>query len=414
MTRPHILYLSYDGLTDPLGASQILPYVLGLEEKGFRFTLVSFEKKERFEAGKKVVNDILQKRRIRWIPLPYTRKPPILSTLWDIFRLKKTVCRIHQNETVNLVHCRSYITALAGTELKKKFGIPFLFDMRGFYPDERADAGLWPRRHPIFGAVYRYFKKREKDFFSAADYTVVLTHAGEAIIRSGELTGEPFSGPLSVIPCCADFSFFDYRRFTEEDKSRIRTRLGISQDAFVLGYSGSLGTWYMLPEMLDFFAVFLKTKPDAVFLFLTRDEPGIVFQEAARAGVAKESIRVTSCSRSEMPLAVSLFDASLFFILPSFSKQASSPTKQGELMGMGIPIICNSGVGDVRKIVEDANSGVLVDGLAEKDYFEAVSRFFEGSYDRERIRREGDIFYGLSEGIARYSAIYDFLLPARL
>ncbi len=410
----HVLYLSYDGLTDPLGASQILPYVLGLEEKGFRFTLVSFEKKERFQAGKKAVNNLLQKRHVDWIPLLYTRKPPILSTLWDILRLKKMIRRIHRNEPVNLVHCRGYITALAGMEFKKKYGIPFLFDMRGFYPDERADSGLWPKKHPIFGAVYRYFKKKEKAFLAAADYSVVLTQSGESIMRRGELTGGPFSGQLSVIPCCADFSFFDYRRILEEDKRAFRVRLAISQEAFVLGYSGSLGTWYMLPQMMDFFAVFLKTKPDAVFLFLTRDEPGIVFQEAARAGVAKESIRVTSCSRAEMPLAVSLFDASLFFILPSFSKQASSPTKQGELMGMGIPVICNSGVGDVRKIVEDADSGVVVDGLAEKDYLEAVSRFFEGSYDRERIRREGEIFYGLSEGVARYSAIYDFLLPARL
>lgn len=27
------LYLSYDGMTDPLGQSQVLPYIIGLQKK---------------------------------------------------------------------------------------------------------------------------------------------------------------------------------------------------------------------------------------------------------------------------------------------------------------------------------------------------------------------------------------------
>ena len=42
----HVVYLSYDGLSDPLGQSQIIPYVLGLSKKHhFNFTIFSFEKK---------------------------------------------------------------------------------------------------------------------------------------------------------------------------------------------------------------------------------------------------------------------------------------------------------------------------------------------------------------------------------
>jgi len=39
-----VLYLSYDGMTDSLGKSQVLPYLVGLSTKGFRITLISFEK----------------------------------------------------------------------------------------------------------------------------------------------------------------------------------------------------------------------------------------------------------------------------------------------------------------------------------------------------------------------------------
>jgi hypothetical protein len=51
-------------------------------------------------------------------------------------------------------------------------------------------------------------------------------------------------------------------------------------------------------------------------------------------------------------LNISLFDTSIFFIRPTYSKKASSPTKQGEIMAMGIPLICNYGVGDTDEIVK--------------------------------------------------------------
>ncbi len=406
----HVLYLSYDGLTDPLGGSQVLPYIIGLEERGFRFTIISFEKNDRYPTGKQAVEGMINDRRIKWIPLSYTAKPPVISTLWDIRRLKKTVERIHTADPVHLVHCRSYITALAGMELKKKAKIPFLFDMRGFYPDERADAGLWPKDHPLYGAVYRYFKSKEKDFLAAADYSVVLTHAGECLMREGKLTGSAFTGPLQVIPCCADFSVFDFRRISSEQKVALKNELNISEKTFILGYSGSLGTWYMLPEMMDFFARLLIQNPESVFLFLTRDDPDPIFREADRLSIPHDRIRVRSCTREEMPLGVSLFDASLFFILPSFSKQASSPTKQGELMGMGIPVICNTGVGDVRKIVEDCDSGVVVDAFNHERYDRALKEFQERNFDAGKIRREGERVYGLSEGVNRYAGIYSALV----
>ena len=40
-----VLYISYDGLTDPLGQSQILPYLQHLAKESYQFTILSFEKK---------------------------------------------------------------------------------------------------------------------------------------------------------------------------------------------------------------------------------------------------------------------------------------------------------------------------------------------------------------------------------
>src|SRR4051794_20204501 len=44
-----VLYITYDGLTDPLGRSQVLPYLTGLAERGHRITVLSCEKPERMD-----------------------------------------------------------------------------------------------------------------------------------------------------------------------------------------------------------------------------------------------------------------------------------------------------------------------------------------------------------------------------
>ena len=47
-----VLYISYDGMTDSLGQSQVIPYLKGLSKKGYQFTIISCEKKENFEQNK--------------------------------------------------------------------------------------------------------------------------------------------------------------------------------------------------------------------------------------------------------------------------------------------------------------------------------------------------------------------------
>lgn len=44
MPDKHLVFLSYDGLSDPLGEAQVLPYIKGLAALGWKYTLISFRK----------------------------------------------------------------------------------------------------------------------------------------------------------------------------------------------------------------------------------------------------------------------------------------------------------------------------------------------------------------------------------
>ena len=373
MQKKHILFVSYDGMTDSLGQSQVIPYIIELSKKEFKFSLISFEKETNYNKFKDTVKRLCSENNIEWHPKSYTKKPPILSTIWDIFRMYQETKTIHKKSPIDIIHCRSYQAASIGQRMQSKSNIPWLFDMRGFWADERVDGGIWKLSNPIFKFIYNFYKKKEIEFLIDAGAVISLTENGKEEILSWQhkqttpLALREKKLDISVIPCCVDTELFNPEKVTVDQQTQLRTSLNIQADQFVLGYVGSIGTWYMLPEMLDFFQVLEKSNPTALFLFIS-NEGDKVKELAAQKGISEDKIRVVSCLHSQVASYISLFTASIYFIIPAYSKKASSPTKQAELMSMGIPVICNAGVGDSDLIVQKHNAGWVVDNFTEANY----------------------------------------------
>ena len=401
--QKNILYLSYDGITDPLGRSQILPYIIGLsKDKNLKFTIISFEKDENYESQKKTIENILDNHQIKWIPLKYTKRPPILSTIWDVFKLNKQIKKLTK-QSIHLIHCRSYITSLIALKFKKKYNIPFIFDMRGFYADERVDGKIWNKEHFIFKRIYNYFKKKEEKFLQESNHVVSLTSAGKKEIESWNL---PNQSPIIVIPCCTDEKLFKSNNIKD-----VKTDLNIKNEDFVVSYVGSIGTWYMLDEMLDFFKLLLQQKTQSKFLFITKDDPEIIIEKATEKGINESSLIIQSSSREMMPSYIAVSDFSIFFILPVFSKKASSPTKMGEIMNLGIPIICNNGVGDVDEIMKQCMPELLIKDFTKEEYSRIIGLITNNyNTDKEKIISTSHQYYSLEKGVEKYKRIYNIIL----
>ena len=395
-----ILYISYDGLTDPLGQSQILPYLIGLSKLGYQFHVISFEKENRFNELKSKIEGLCTTNQINWVPLKYSKRPPIFSTLFDVFRMKKKAFQLHEKNQFQIIHCRSYISALIGLSLKRK-GLKFIFDMRGFWIEERVEGRIWNLKNPIYKLIYKYFKRKEKAFLLQADQIITLTNKAKSYLLENKIVQS--ESKISVIPCCMDESLFDPSLIECNQKSELMRHLGITNDDLVLGYVGSIGTWYMLAEMFDCFKVISEKNQNLKFLIVTKDSKKHILNEAKKKEISLEKIIITSCSHQNIPIHIALFNLSIFFIRPSFSKMASSPTKQGELMAMNIPIICNSGVGDTDEIIQSNNAGIILSELNNDAYDRINLHSLKGSHFRE-----GAIaYFGLNNGIANYKKAYD-------
>lgn len=402
-TDKKILYISYDGMTDPLGQSQVLPYLCGLAREGYQFTILSFEKQDRYEKGKQTILDITRAAGIRWVPLSFTTRPPVIAKFYDAIRMRRMAFRLYREHRFDMVHCRSYIAADLGLKLKRKTGTKFFFDMRGFWADEKKEAGTWNQDRFIFRQVYKYYKKKEKEYIREADHIISLTEAGRHEMEKWPAYDPAV--PLSVIPCCADMDHFSLT--SPADRSAGRARLGLPEDALVISYLGSVGSWYMLDEMLALFARIKEKYQHARFLFITHSPAGLILLKLKDYGLQPDDLLITEAGRNEVPVYTKASDISISFIKPVYSKISSSPTKLGEVLSMGIPVIVNSGVGDVEAIVNKSGGGFVVHTFTPSEYEAVIAAIpsllaTKPAVIRENIRS----VYSLDEGIRSYSNAY--------
>ena len=410
MTVKNILFISYDGMTDPLGQSQVLPYLCGLSADGYRIYLISAEKEKNYLKLHQVIEDICSKASISWHPIRYSRFPPILCSFFDLMKVNSKASKLHRIHRFNLIHCRSYLAALNGSYLKKKYDIPFLFDMRGLWADEKLDGKIWNIRNPVYRIIYDFFKRKEKQFLLDADGIVSLTQKAWPVLEkwAGRM---PDKQIRVTIPCCADERHFNPEAHADNTSLGWRSRLGISDQDYILVYLGSISTWYLPEEMLRFFKLLFQLKANAKFLIISTENPQVVFEKARKLEIPAGRIIVTASKRNELPSLLGIANLGVCFIKPTFSKIASSPTKLGELLCMGIPVVCNKGIGDTDEIIQKIEAGALCDPYEEQSMQNALQAVLNMDEARKfsGLRNRASMFFSLERGVRIYSEVYERL-----
>ena len=398
------LFISYDGLTDSLGQAQILPYLIGLSRKGHNIQILSCEKPENFKKNEAVVRKKCKDASIGWNYIDYDNSIPVISSFLTVQKLKAKALALAKQYKTQIVHCRSIIPAMVGESLQKKLGVKFVFDIRGFWADERVDGKIWNMSNPVFKFMYYYFKKKEKYLFEQADCIVTLTENAKAYIAKEFQTKNKFL----VVPCCVDFEHFDFNTITDTQVMKLQSEIGIPKESYILTYVGSLGTRYMLREMLAFFKVLKSKQPNAAFLFISKSDTSEIETICNKIDLDYNSIYIVSCEYHEIPTYISIGDASIFFIVTSFSGKAVSPTKQAEVMSLGLPIIANSGLGDTDLILKETQNGVILNSFTDDAYAVAAKELLNMKKRIGEIRSGAKQFFTLDLGIEKYDSIYQY------
>jgi glycosyltransferase involved in cell wall biosynthesis len=368
------LYLCYFGLREPLVQTQVLPYLREIRMGGVKVVLLTFEPnpkdtwtKGQIEAERKT----LAAEGIEWHFLTYHKRPTVPATLLDVFNGIRFVLKTMRRQRIDVLHARSHVATMMGAIAKKlsRKKPKLLFDIRGFFPEEYTEGGMWKPD----GWLYHSVKRAERWLLKESDAFVVLTERAREILfpESKETGFDKQDRPVEVIPCCVDLKRFEV--VNETSRHKMREKLGI-ENRRVIVYVGSFTSkWYMPLEVADLLGV-AKEKDDKMFaLILTQSPIEIIKPLLEERGFGEKDYFIQKVSPKEIPIYLTAADAAVSFIKPCFSKLASSPTKNAEYLASGLPMIANSGVGDTAEMTLEDNVGVIIDKFNRESYERALS-----------------------------------------
>lgn len=385
--------------------TQVIPYLKEILKDGVEMSLLTFEPDFKTTWTKTQIEDEQKKLAhagITWHVMPYHKSPSVPATFYDVLNGTRIVRRLLARENYNILHCRVHLpTLMAVVARKLSHNKPkILFDVRGFFPEEYTDAGVWPDG----GWLYRMVKHVESWLFNEADAFVVLTEKAKIII-SDKLDGKP----IEVIPCCVDFNN-RFRVSKTTSPIDIKSKLGIGE-RFIITHVGALGGLYLTEEIVDFLDAARSVRPDTFALFLTQTDSANVIKLLKEKGFTERDFFVAKVASDEIPSYLNAANIGLSFVRASYSTQSRSPTKIPEYLAAGLPLVANSGVGDVDRLIIDESVGILIDKFDRERYIDALKKVLEMGDIKERCKETARRCFDLETvGGERYRRLYKKIL----
>ena len=384
-----VVYVSYDGLLEHLGSAQVVPHVEGLAGRGFSMTVLSFEKPEDMAAPERreAMEQRLSRAGCAWEPLRYHRKPTVPATAFDVAVAATRIRSLRPT----LVHARSYVPAFMASLGTRNGDGKLLFDMRGFWIDERIEGQGWSPS----SLRTQQGRRIESHLVARADHVVHLTDAARESVATGFPAGA--ADRHSTIPTCTDLERFR----VPSDVAAVRRSLGLPTGGPVLLHAGTLGGRYQARRTMEVGRAFVQASGGS-FLVVTK-EVGEVEALAAEAGVPA---LVRTSEYHDMPSWVAAADAGLALISLGQSTVASAPTKVGEYLATGLAVTVTA-VGDLPRHFDGAHFSRVVDDEEAPDVTAArLVDAARGVGRQGESRTLAERHYSLKAALDVYEAIY--------
>lgn len=356
-----ILFLSEMPLTNGVIQAQLLPVLLESASQGYATEVLETtgrfdsQENERAEVEKKLIENGIILRKIN-VPR-FTFLPSILYFSLKSYCLLKKQLKNKAGESM-LVYARNYKFIPFLLWANFFHGTPFIYSPRGAYVAER--------RHyrKIKDLLYGYFiglieKRAIKKSFATIVETAEFKKHLETLYQ---INGKN----IAVIP-----NYFDTKLLPKKNWHRdaLREKLGLTGKK-VIAYTGTIEVWYEFEKMIELVADLQKKNSSIFFqLFLKEDyartESLGIFESLPKIfekhGLDKSAYAISSYPPAERYFYLSACDAGICLTTPTKFKTIMLYLKIVDFWGAGLPVIVNKEISAVRKIIENANTGAIVD-----------------------------------------------------
>ncbi|MDB3878301.1 glycosyltransferase [Amylibacter sp.] len=393
---PGTFYLTRNGLLEPLGQSQVMGYLKGLSED-YQITLITFEKTEDLADTHAMAkaNADCEAHGINWRPKRFRHRPKLLAPAWCMFEMFWSALQAARRGDAQLIHARSYLPAAAAWTVFRLTGTPFIFDMRALWLEEIITAGRLQRG----SIVHKVLTRLEKICLRDAAAVISLTDAAVGYLQDQyptELQGQH----IAVIPTCADLQRF--KRSNKPPSERVYGCVGTV-----------LSGWFLMDWLAALFNTAAQKDPEARFEVVTRDDTETVRAALDIEGKLGDRLSIFPSASESVHKALQKQATSVMFFTAGTSKLGSAPTRLGEALGCGVPVVANEGVGDVADIIRCYNVGVIVKDGSEAAITTALDELETLRSDPElpsRCRQAAEEVFSLEAGTEAYRKIYADIL----
>ena len=378
-----ILFLTFDGLLEPLGYSQIISYLKNLSSN-YNITVFSVEKKEdlkNFEHLQKI-KEVLFNNNIQWKFFRYNK-----SSLYKYFilvHLFANILYIVIKKKIDIIHSRSYVMGLISYFLSFLIKFSHIFDIRGFWIEERIEWEIWKKN----SLKYIFFKFIEPKIFFNSQAIVTLTNDAKK-----ELINKKYKN-IYVIPTSVKLNFLNKNKL-------ISRRIKFT-------HLGAIGTRYNFEFCLEIIKNIKKEKN--IFLsIINKGEHKTIDNLLKKYNFKNTDFEIKYIKPYEVNSYIYSSDFGIFFPKKGFYLKAYFPTKLGEFLSCGIPVITSKINDHVDNIIRENKIGVIIDDLDKIDLKKFNSEFSSMVNDKkvnERCISVANRYFDINKASLIYSKIY--------
>lgn len=401
----NIAYLTCDGVLDSVFDSQVMGLIAELEKEGIGVDLYSARGPKRNfdpllnEKNREVRDKFNGAFRQIWHLRYLGNWSTHLSR--SSFRRCLDVSRDYQ-----MLHCRG---SYSGYVAVKSMGssLPVLTDVRGVIGEE---AGI--RRGQIsIGNAIRNSVWRSRGLKSL-----------ERVAVEGSCAVSCVSGPLKeyllenysikpenivVVPGCVDSS-----RFRPDEKSRdeVRRNLGLSGKRVFL-YVGSAKAW-QIPKVIGRVFRYALEQDDRSHLLVLSQEPDVMRGFLEEKGVAPGHMTIMRVAHRDIGSYIRAADVGLLLREKNLVNEVACPTKFGEYVSSGVPVLASTGIGDTQDHIREHRLGWLLDDFNDESQIaqklgEVLDAPVASEAERERVGSAGRSLFEWRRHLPKLLALYE-------
>lgn len=284
-------------------------------------------------------------------------EPQFVSAVKKYFANVKFDLILYSTPPITLANAVNYI--------KKRDGAKTYLMLKDIFPQNAVDLGMMATSG-IRGAIYRYFKIKEKKLYAISDYIGCMSQANVDYVlkQNPDITADK----VGIFPNCIDIQDM---RFTRRERIEIRDKYGIPQNKKVFVYGGNLGKPQGIPFVIECLRT-QETNHDIYFVIVGNGTEYGKLEDYFNVAKPMNMKLMKWLPTDDYDCMLAACDVGMIFLdyrftIPNF------PSRLLAYMQAGLPVFaCTDSNSDIGEVITNGHFGWWCESKESEKFSESV------------------------------------------